>query len=102
MNQTPLLFVLEDNKTCDTKGVAEVWCATGQSGLDKRQCTVQLTVFADGSARLIIFKGKGLRISAEEKRKWDKRVAVTFQKSAWCDENVMKQWVKEQWGEMRS
>ena len=86
MDQTPLPFVLEDNKTYDTKGVDEVWCATGQPGLDKRQCTVQLTVFADGSTRLpplIIFKGKGLRISAEEKRKLDKRVAVTFQKSSY-------------------
>ena len=33
-----------------------------QSGLDKRQCTVQLTVFADGEPRvkpLLIFKGLG-------------------------------------------
>ena len=82
MDQTPLPFVLEDNKCYDTKAVDEVWCATGQSGLDKRQCTVQLTMFADSGTRLpplIVFKGKGLRISAEEKRKWDKRVAETFQ-----------------------
>ena len=101
MDQTPLPFVLEGNKSCDTKVVDEVWCDTGQSGLDKRQCIVQLTGFADGSTRLpplIVFKGKGLCISAEGKRKWDKIVAVSFQKSAWCDENVMKQWVKEQWG----
>ena len=87
------------------KCVDEVWCATGQSRLDKRQCIVQITVFADGSTRLpplIVFKGKGLRISAEEKRKWDKRVAVTFQKNAWCDEKVMKQWVKEYSEEMPS
>ena len=52
MDQIPLPFVLEDNKSYDTKGVDEVWCGTGQSGLDKRQCTVQLTVFAHGSTRL--------------------------------------------------
>ncbi len=33
----------------------------GQTGLEKRQCTVQLTIFADGEPRvkpLLIFKGK--------------------------------------------
>ena len=62
-------------------------------GLDKRQCTIQLTVFADGNIRLpplIIFKDKGLRISADEKKKWDSRVYVTFQEKARCDEKVMK------------
>ena len=38
--------------------------------MQKRQCTVQLTIFADGEPRvkpLIIFKGKGLRIPLREK-----------------------------------
>ena len=71
----------------------------GSSGLEKRQCTVQLTVFADGASRvrpLVIFRGKGLRIKAEEKRKWDKRVKVLFQKNAWCDE-MMKEWTANEW-----
>ena len=40
------------------------------SGLEKRQCTVLLTLFADGKARvkpLIIFRGKGKQISFREK-----------------------------------
>ena len=44
------------------KGSSEVWCATRSSGLDKRQCSVQLTIFADGKPRvkhLIIFEAKG-------------------------------------------
>ena len=102
MDQTPLPFVLDDNKTYDKVGAKEVWIASGQSGLEKRQCTVQLTVFADGSTLppLIIFRGKGLRIQPDEKKKWDKRVKVMFQPSAWCDENIMKRWIQEDWNNM--
>ena len=42
----------------------------GASGLDKCQCIVQLTIFADGRARvkpLIIFRGKGKGIMFLEK-----------------------------------
>ena len=56
------------------KGVKEVWAQSGQSSLDKRQVTVQLTVFADGvdSVRpTVIFRGKGLRISAKEKQSYE-------------------------------
>ena len=48
---------------------------TGE-GHDKRQCTVQLTIFADGEPRikpLLIFKGTGQRISDREKRQYDPR-----------------------------
>ena len=60
MDQTPLPFVLDDNKTYDKKGADEVWIASGASGLEKRQCTVQLTIFADGSTLppLLISRGK--------------------------------------------
>ena len=62
IDQTPLPFVLGDGKAYDKKGVREVWAESGQSDLDKRQATVQLTVFADGVDRIrptIIFRGKG-------------------------------------------
>ena len=52
MDQTPLPFVLDDNRTYDTVGAKKIWVRSGQSGLDKRQCTVQLTVFGDGVCRL--------------------------------------------------
>ena len=48
IDQTISPFVLVDGKTYDKKGVKEVWTQSGQSGLDKRQATVQLTVLADG------------------------------------------------------
>ena len=85
MDQTPLPFVLDDEKTSDKKGVKEVWAQSGQSSLDKRQATVQLTVFADGVDRVIptvIFRGKGLRISAKEKQSYDRQAKVMYQKKS--------------------
>ena len=28
---------------------------------------------------------------------YDRRVKVTFQENAWCDERVMKEWIVQQW-----
>lgn len=72
MDQTPLPFVLDDGKTYDSQGAKEVWTASAAPGLDKRQCTVQLTVFADGAPRLkpmLIFRGKGTQNSKERARR---------------------------------
>lgn len=103
MDQTPLPFVLDDGKSYDSTGAKEVWCSNASSGLDKRQCTVQLTIFADGVWRVrptIIFRGQGKRISPNKKRSWDSRVNAMFQPKAWCDENLMKVWVEGEWGNM--
>ena len=105
MDQTPLPFVLDDGKSYDSTGAKEVWCSNASSGLDKRQCTVQLTIFADGVSRArptIIFRGQGKKISPNEMRSWDSRVNVMFQLKAWCDENVMKVWVEREWRNMFS
>ena len=74
----------------------EVWAQSGQSGLDKRQATVQLTVFSDGVDRVrptVIFRGKGLQISAKEKQSYDRPVKAMYQEKAWCDEEIMKEWI---------
>ena len=81
-------------------GGKTVWHRGAASGLDKHQCTVQLTIFTDGEARippLLIFRGKGLRISQAEKTKYDQRVRVQFQENAWCDEDRMLHWVNHVW-----
>ena len=52
MDQTPLPFVLDDGKTYADKGRSEVWCVLESSDLDKWQCSVQLTTFADGAPRV--------------------------------------------------
>ena len=100
MDQTPLPFVLGGWKMYEFKGASLVWVQGGQSGLDKRQCTVQLTIVANGEPRvkpLILFRGTGCHISKQERNAWNSRVQVYFQKKAWCDETVMNRWINEMW-----
>ena len=90
MDQTPLEFCFNTKgATYSTTGEKTVWARSTGSGHDKMQCTVQLTVFADGEPRmkpLLIFKGTGQRIPEKETRQYDSRVVVKFQENAWCDE----------------
>ena len=100
VDQTPLPFTFNKGQGYDQTGTKSVWHRGAQSGLDKWQCTVQLTIFADGEPRikpLHIFRGKGLRILQTEKNAYDKRVAVRFQENAWCDESIMNYWVSNMW-----
>ena len=71
---TSLPLTFNKGQGCDQKGAKPVWHCGTQSRLDKRQCTVQLTIFTDGEPRvkpLLIFRGKGLRISQTERKKYD-------------------------------
>ena len=96
MDQMPLPFMLKGGKTYDKKGVKEVWIQNGQSGLDKRQVTIQLKVFADGVHRVgraSAFPGKGFRISAKEKQSYYRRARVMYQEKGWCDQEIIEEWV---------
>ena len=104
MDQTPMAFVCGGGKTYNKSGKKSIWMRGSKSGLEKRLCSVQLTVFADGKARvkpMIIFKGAGKcmknRLKQEERDVWDKRVHATFQKNVWCSEEVVKEWIEELW-----
>ena len=100
MDQTPLPFTFCDGQTYTDTGEQSVWVRGGGSGLDKCQCTVQLTLFADGEQRvkpLVIFCGKGKRIPFTEQLRYDRRVVVRFQPNAWCDEDIMQFWIKNCW-----
>ena len=59
MEETLLSCVMEDVKAYTDKGSSELWCATHGLGLDKKQCSVQLTNFAGGKPRghLLLFFG---------------------------------------------
>ena len=62
MDQTPLPFTFSDEDTHADTGERSVCVHGSQSSLEKRQCTVQLTVFAyyEPSVKpLIILKRKG-------------------------------------------
>ena len=82
------------------KGVKEVWAQGGQSGLEKRQATPQFTVFGDGVDRVrptVIIRGKGLQISAKEKQSYYQQVKVVYQEKAWCNKEIMKEWISTKW-----
>ena len=94
VDQTPLPFTFTNGSTYESKGASTVWVQGGSSGLDKWQCAVQLTIFADGIPHvkpLVIFRGTGKRITFLKKLRYDKRVSVCFQVNAWCDEPIMTQ-----------
>ena len=83
----------------NAKGSEEVWLCSGESGLEKRQSTIQLTAFANRIPRVrptIIFRGEGKRIKASENGSWDKRVKVYFQKKEQCDEQLIKEWARDE------
>ena len=97
VDQTPLAFSFCQGPTYETTNSSTVWVRGAKSGLDKRQCTIQLTIFADGLPRVkpyIIFRGKGKRISFKEQLQYDKRATVRFQENAWCDGSAMEYWAK--------
>ena len=67
---TPLPFCFSDCATYDNTNVKMVWVRGGASSLEKRQCTIQVTLFAEGQPQvkpLLIFSGKGKRIPNDEK-----------------------------------
>ena len=91
----------DNDKTYEVTNSKDVWCKPGQSVLDKRQCTVQLTIFADDIPRIrpsLIFHVQELFIKNSEKKQWDKRVTIQFQKNAWCDEGFKVTWIQNDWG----
>ena len=63
-------FAFTSGETYTDIGDKTVWVRGGASGLDKRQCTAQITLFADGVPRvksLLIFEGKGKRFTLRER-----------------------------------
>ena len=99
-HHVPLPFTFSDGPTYADTGERSVWVRGGASGLEKCQCTAQLTIFADGEPRvkpLLIFRGMGKQITLAEKVRYDRRVSVVFQPKAWCDERVMHHWVRTCW-----
>ena len=52
VDQTPLPFCFVDGETYADTGEKSVWVRGGASGLEKLQCNVQLTFFADDQPRV--------------------------------------------------
>jgi hypothetical protein len=100
MNQTPIPFEYLDGRTYNKTGEPTVWLQSSQSGRDKRQGTIQLTIFTDEEPYvkpLIFFYGIGVgtRILAEMKG-YDPRVVVKFNPKAYTNAENMVEWLHEQ------
>ncbi len=99
MDQVPLPFIQELDRTYEQKGAKRVWIKQPGSGsLSKRQATLILTLCSAEDPELqvkpgLIFRGTGARIAASERAAYDKRVDVFFQPKAWFDENTGLQWI---------
>jgi len=101
MDQTPVPYEFIGGHTYDIKGEKTIWMQASQSsGWDKCQGTIQLTIFADGVPRvkpLIFFRGKGVGQTILTKgQKYDNRVIVKFNPTAYANSENMVSWIEEQ------
>ena len=94
--------MLDCKKTYERPGVGKydkVHVKTPGSGLDKRQCTLQLLISAENNlARVeIIFRGKhgGKFISKAQKKHYHPDVDVFFQPNAWADSEFSEEWINK-------
>ena len=98
VDQVPMPFILDKKTTYESpKGRNEkVWIACPGSGLEKRQCSLQLCFSPENDVRIeIIFRGKGKRITEMEKRSYHQSVDIYWQDSAWVDTEVSCEWVEK-------
>ena len=91
--------MFDKKRTYEDKDVGRhdrVWVGQPGSGLEKRQCTLQLCLSPEDNhvKAEIIFRGTGKRISPHEKAAYHKDVAIFWQKNAWADTEVSVEWVK--------
>ena len=90
----PLPFVNGLTTTWADKGSKRVRISQPSSGLEKRQCTLQLC-FGPGERvykPAVIFRGTGKRINAVEKASWHKGAEVYWQACAWADSAFRNSW----------
>ena len=96
VDQVPLPFVVDQGMTYELKGSTSVWISQPASGLDRRQCTLQLCIQPTEKQNVppaIIFRGKG-NVKPAELQSYDKRVHIYWQDNGWMDSAVATQWVK--------
>jgi len=100
MDQTLLPWEYLEGKTYEFKGSKIVWVRTRRSGCDKRQATIQLTIFANGIDRLmplIIFRGTENNTSAPQRREeklFDSRVVIKFNPKGYANSAIMLFWLE--------
>jgi len=100
MDQTPVPFEYLEGGTYNLVGEKTVWLQSSKSGWDKRQGTIQLTVFTDGVPRvkpLLFFRGQGVGATImRERREYDPRVVGNFNPTAYANSSKVLEWLDEQ------
>lgn len=107
MDETPLPFEFLDGQTYADKGSHSVQLKASNSGWDKQQATLVLTIFGSGRPQvrpMIIFKGKEKyegrksrfyqRKRAEEEAWYDPWVAVCWNETAYANSDLMIDWIE--------
>ena len=88
VDQSPMPFFVDSKKTYEIIKPGDMhqktWISQPVSGLEKRQCTLQVCIRADGKQPRIavIFGGKGKRVRPDEKAAWCPDVDVLWQENA--------------------
>ena len=103
VDQSPLPFCVNMKKTYHKfdEGKShrhdKVWISQPGSGLDKRQCTLQVCFRPTGvqPKLAIIFRGTGKRLSDDEKMAWHPDVDIYFQENSWVDTAFSMDWVQK-------
>ena len=103
MNQTPIAYEFLQKHSYDFKKTKTVWVKTHRSEWDYRQAILMLYVSADGINRckpLIIFKGKDASKNSTIRKKmmkYDSGVVVRWNSKAYCNAQVMINWLQNQY-----
>lgn len=115
VDQVPLPFASDSPTTLETKGTKNVWLRQIGSGLDKRQCTLQLCIRPLGRQPVptLVFRGmtthtrtSDIHARREEEERFRKHaergrwtlVNVLWQQKAWVDQVVNNQWAANIFG----
>ncbi|KAI8710466.1 hypothetical protein NCS52_01563600 [Fusarium sp. LHS14.1] len=108
VDETPIPFEYLDGSTWELRGAKTVAGKTDRSGWSKRQATLIIYIFADGSFRLkpkIIFHGtagpKG-RIFADEGHLYAPDVTVAYNETAYNNEDLFYDWIKDELADVQA
>ena len=94
VDQVPLPFVVDQDRTYDFSGSKQIWVSQPGSGLDKREAVLQHCIRAEGRQTVKPeFRGKG-NASTQEREKYVKDIDVYFQPCAWMDSETNMKWTE--------
>jgi hypothetical protein len=101
VDETPIPYIIDSGSTWALRGDKTVSVKSARSGWEKRQATVILYIFGDGSFPLgptIIFKGSSTekaRIFDDEGDQYAPGIKVIYNEHAYNNEVLFREWIKD-------